>query len=72
MNVILKDGWIQNDERGVLMDDRLLGHQAFSDLSFKAKEYPQSLTPTLESRGLNILFIFICGMAPWAVGTKTF
>ena len=30
----MKDGWIQNDERRVLMDDRLLGHRAFSDLSF--------------------------------------
>ena len=37
INVIMKDGWIQNDERRVLMDDRLLGHRAFSDLSFAQK-----------------------------------
>ena len=30
----MKDGLIQNDERRVLMDDRLLGHRAFTDLSF--------------------------------------
>ena len=33
----MKDGWIQNDERRVLMDDRLLGHRAFTDLSFTQK-----------------------------------
>ena len=33
----MKDGWIQNDERRVLMDDRLLGHRAFPDLSFTQK-----------------------------------
>ena len=37
LNVIMKEGWIQNDGRRVLMDDRLLGHRPFSDLSFAQK-----------------------------------
>ena len=52
----MKDGWIQNDERRVLMDDRLLGHRAFTDLSFTQKNI---LTIQIWPSTL-LYFIYLC------------
>ena len=56
LNVIMKYGWIQNDERRVLMDDRLLGHRAFPDLSFTQKNI---LTIQIWPSTL-LYFIYLC------------